>query len=449
MIEDRARRASRIKRAIQSSYVRSITVRITGAALAFLASIILARLLGPEQYGKYGILLATATVLAIPFSTGLSRAITKEIAEAKTSGDMGRISQIITLGTKTFLALLLPLIAVSSALYFFGVTVAGTSLGVVIAAVLAPLFAADANRQGAMQGLGSAIRSQIPNQVVRPLALIGIVTVMLLVSGNADAVSGATAYSAAALFSLMLGGIMLRQLLNRTITGEPARTTVRWSHFIPLVATMSLLGGSKVLSSSIDLIILNALGDLTGAGHYKVALAGIAVAAMGMTAIQTVLYTRIAATIPSGNVSRTVAQIDSAVGWQAASTLLTTLLIYFAGRPVITLLYGADYLESWTIVLVLCIGYVVSSLLGPSEEILMLTGKQLVAAFVVLGGIAIVVFLASVLGPIYGALGVAIASTTGMALRSLTLMVLAHHSLGANPSIFGAMARMYQKRRTS
>ena len=37
MIDDRARRASRIKRAIQSSYVRSITVRITGAALAFLA----------------------------------------------------------------------------------------------------------------------------------------------------------------------------------------------------------------------------------------------------------------------------------------------------------------------------------------------------------------------------------------------------------------------------
>lgn len=437
---------SKIGSIARSKYIQSISIRVVGGAFSFLASVFLARLLGPEEYGKYGILLAMATVLAIPFSTGLSRAITKETAEARVTGDPGRIPQILKKGTQLFLAMLIPLAALAAILFYLDVTVAGTASGIIIAAILAPLFAADANRVGAMQGLGSAIGSQIPDQIIRPIAIVGLVLLILGISGSADAAVGAFAYSAASLFALALGGIMLRRLLSVHLDGSEATTSMKWSHFAPLVATMSILGGSKVLTASIDMLVLNWLGDLSGAGHYKVALAGLAVASMGMTAIQAVLYTRIAGSIPAGDTARTLRTIDGAIGWQVLITAIMVVLIVTIGRPVITLLYGADYLDAWPILLILSCGYLVASIFGPSEEILMLRGRQLLAASVILVAVVLVVGIAAVLGPDLGAVGVAIAATVGTVFRAIVLMFLAHSAIGANPSAFGAITRRLSSR---
>lgn len=435
-----------LKSIVKSKYLQSISIRATGAVFSFIASVLLARLLGPEEYGKYGILLSVATVLAIPFSTGLSRAITRETAEARVTGDSGRIPDILKKGTQLFFVLLAPLAILAAILFTLDVSVAGNTTGIIIAAVLAPLLAADSNRIGAMQGLGSAIGSQIPDQVVRPIAIIVIVLVILDVSGSADAVTGATAYSAAALFSLLLGGVLLRMLLHVNLTGEPAKATVSWSHFVPLVATMSVLGGSKVLTSSIDMLILNWLGDLSGAGHYKVALAGLAVASMGMTAIRTVLYTRIAASIPAGETAQTLKTIDGAIGWQLLITGSVVVLIAVIGRPVISLLYGSEYLEAWPILLVLSVGFFIASVFGPSEEILMLKGRQLMAATVILLAVVFVIIIAAVLGPALGAIGVAVAATVGTLFRAIILMFLAQSAIGANPSVFGSIGRRWASR---
>ena len=329
------------------------------------------------------------------------------------------------------------------------INVAGMATGVILSACIAPMMAADRNRIGAMQGLGSAVKSQVPDLLVRPVATAVIVSAILVIAGGVSATSGAIAYSAATLFGLLVGTFMLRSSLKVALTGEPANETVSWREFIPLVATMSVLGGSKVLTGNVDLILFNVFGDLEGAGHYKVALAGLAVVAMGLTSIQTVVYTRLAESVSAQDHKATMGHIDKTVGWQVFLTSAVLTAVLTVGRPVIELLYGKDYVDAWPTLVILSLGFLVASACGPAEEILMLSGRQLLAATIILASVAVSIVLAIIIYPTLGANGIAIASATANALRSIALMLITFQTIGANTSIVGTVRRRATRRRNS
>ena len=55
---------------------------------SFAVGVQLARLLGVEGYGYYGIALSVVTIAGIPGEMGLSRLVTREVASASAKGDL-------------------------------------------------------------------------------------------------------------------------------------------------------------------------------------------------------------------------------------------------------------------------------------------------------------------------------------------------------------------------
>src|SRR5699024_10457850 len=208
----------------KSAYLQSMLIRILNALLTLGVAVLLARLLGPDEYGKYAILLSLATILGIPFKAGLPRTMARDIAVSRTKNDEGTIRVIIKLGSQVFILLIPLIILVSVGIWFIGFEVAGVTFGVLFAGVLAPILAADANRMGVMQGLGSAIRSQVPDMLIRPLGTAVIVVALMLLVGTTSAEVGLIAYAASTLLGFLIGALMVRRELGKLPQKSPTES---------------------------------------------------------------------------------------------------------------------------------------------------------------------------------------------------------------------------------
>lgn len=61
----------------------SIAIKVFGLGFSLLTAVVLARVLGPEQYGIYSYVLAIVSILAIPAMFGLPSLIVRETAKAE------------------------------------------------------------------------------------------------------------------------------------------------------------------------------------------------------------------------------------------------------------------------------------------------------------------------------------------------------------------------------
>lgn len=110
-------------RRLISDSVYSLISSLVLKAVVFISSIIIARIFGPEEFGKYGIVISTVNMVMIFASLGLGMTLTKYVAEYKddpyrlSSYVIGSIS--IGLGLSTIISVCLYALSTDLAIYFF------------------------------------------------------------------------------------------------------------------------------------------------------------------------------------------------------------------------------------------------------------------------------------------------------------------------------------------
>src|SRR5690606_16756372 len=73
----------------------SAGLRIAGMGFGFLVGVQLARGLGAEGYGIYGVAMSIIALLTVPTEFGLPQLLTREVAVAKVERDWGRMKGIL------------------------------------------------------------------------------------------------------------------------------------------------------------------------------------------------------------------------------------------------------------------------------------------------------------------------------------------------------------------
>ena len=69
----------------------SIAIKVFGLGFSLLTAVVLARVLGPEQYGIYSYVLAIVSILAIPAMFGLPSLVVRETAKAEVKQEWGKM----------------------------------------------------------------------------------------------------------------------------------------------------------------------------------------------------------------------------------------------------------------------------------------------------------------------------------------------------------------------
>src|SRR5699024_3562617 len=80
-----------LKSTLMRGGIVTIAIKVLGLGFSLLTAIVLARVLGPEQYGIYSYVLAIVSILAIPAMFGLPSLIVRETAKAEVKQEWGKM----------------------------------------------------------------------------------------------------------------------------------------------------------------------------------------------------------------------------------------------------------------------------------------------------------------------------------------------------------------------
>src|SRR5690606_13473193 len=164
----------------------SAGLRIAGMGFGFLVGVQLARGLGAEGYGVYGLAMSVIALLTVPTEFGLPQLLTREVAVAHVAENWGRLRGILKWSTRASMVLAI-VVAVGVLLWLAWHRQFDTAFGATLLAglVLVPAVAALSLRSAALRGMQQIVKGQAPEVLLRPalhscfLLVVGLLAVPL------------------------------------------------------------------------------------------------------------------------------------------------------------------------------------------------------------------------------------------------------------------------------
>lgn len=422
-----------------SPFGRSLLIRGAGALVSFALGVAVARILSPADLGRYGILFSFVTLVSLPFTVGLPNFLTQEVPKNRDRESVRRL-----INRSIWFASILALVYVMAGIGFFlaGMRLADWRFGWLSVLLLAPVMGLDTIQGGALRGLGSANLSQVPTLIVRPgMGLLALGAAVLL-GAPSTLETALVSYAVGCCISFVTSLVLMRRGINRVdqIEVDEARP-IDLRNMASLVGSFSLFGIAGVLTGTIDMMVLEVLGDYVGAGNYRVALQGVAFVILGHNAIGNVTYVQLAQLTGGRSGSNLEEVCDRSLRWQMYSTLPVIVVIILVGLPVIRMVFGTEYSDAYPLLVVLCIGHLATIMVGASSYLVLLANRQIHGAAVSILAILITVIVAGSMHGQLGAVAVALGSAIGAGVRSVGYLLIARSTFEIDPGIIGYISR--------
>lgn len=414
--------------------IGSAGLRVAGMGFAFLVGVQLARGLGAEGYGVYGLAMSIIALLTVPTEFGLPQLLTREVAAAQATADWGRLRGVLRWASR---AVLLTSLAVGIVVVVWLLASGkGTRspLGMTLLAglVMVPLVACGNLNGAALRGLQHIVKGQLADALIRPLlfSLLLFVVPSLLLPLNPPLAMGLGVTSAA--LALLVSVWMLRREMPEAVSIPDVQIDARhwWSSALP----MALTEGMRVLQAHVSILLLGVMSTVAMVGLYRVASSVALLVAVPITLLNVVsapIISRLHAQGDRGRLQRMLAWI--ALGMSSSSALLATPFL-IAGERVIGSVFGAEFSGSNPALLVLCAGVFMNGLFGANAALLNMTGHQRRVTRASLISLIMLALLSPVLIARFDILGAALAGTLALTAWNLLMWRDASRLLGLDTS---------------
>ncbi len=406
-----------------------------GAVIAFAMFAVIARYLGPEQFGHFATLFSALSFTAVVAVRGQETLIGRSWNEYAGNGRLDLAGGALVFGIRhTIIGMALAAVAVIAVVVATGGGVElGVAAGAFVAAQAAIAFSSSASRP--LAGVFATTLQFELTWRLFTIACVAVLWALALPVGNAGmltvlAVGTALAVALQAVSSYR--GLPAKIDWSRLSSDKPA-----WSRrAVPMWGAAILEAGSQY----IDVVLIGLIIDPTAAGGYFAA-SRIANAFSKVTLTTSNLA---AARVSLLYFSRPRSEL---VGF-IRSVSLSTIILVVGGLAALTLLgplllaiFGAEYVDEFWTLLVLSAGTAFVALSGPSPYTLMHTGHEKAYSRTVAFAFVARVLLFFALTPLFGAIGAAFAFTLVAIATSVTLNYACRRLLGIDPSVMSLLTR--------
>lgn len=412
----------------------SFGLRVFGAGLGFINGILLARLLGPAEFGIYAIVIAMANFGATIVLLGLPTLITRDVAACGVGGRWDQLSALVSNAYRWILLATVALLSVST-IVMVAHAVPGRIQWLVIlpGMVLVPIVAMNQFRASILRGLHWVILADIPDLLLRPALLFGLLASAYMVGMHMNSsvalAMQLSAMSAALAFGA--GWLSIKQPAEfKSGISRPlkfALVLLAFPFFADAIVT--------ILEGQASLFLLGYLGGKEQAGLFQAANQLVGLIAIGLVAVNMPLQPRFSAAWVRKDhreiqrLATEAARIGAAVAFGGGFSILL-----FA-EPIMRL-YGAEYAPAVQALRILAIGQMFNAAAGSCGVLLLMTGHQRA----VVRGTVLALVINSIVGylliPAYGLIGGALATTVGIVVWNVFYSVYAWIRLRVNTTIF-------------
>lgn len=360
--------------------VRAVTgsagLRLVGVGLGFLVGVQLARGLGAEGYGTYGLAMSIIAMLMVPTEFGLPQLLTREVATAHARQDWGMVKGVLRWATRVSI-LMATIIAISviAWLAFSGKAfVSQLSMTLMAGVAMIPVVAQVSMRSAALRGLQEIVKGDFPDVFLRPLlyALL-LFIVPLLVAPLSPSIAMALGAISAAL-ALLVAGRILDKALPKALEQAVAVTSARtwWLSTLPMAAT----NGLGVLRGNFLVLVLGAMVAIGDVGNYRIATSIIGLVLFPVSILNTVAAPYIASLYTVKNTDALKKLLFTVSAGSALGIFLLSLPFFVVGDLLIGHVFGKEFMPANMVVLILCSGLFLSNLFGGNVVLLNMTGHH-------------------------------------------------------------------------
>ncbi len=376
----RSRSGGGLEHTLLEGAVGTLAANLLGAGLAVALQVYLARQLGVEEFGVYTWVYNLLLLLALLGILGIDTALVRFVAQYRVQAEWGRLAGLLAWGRRTVLG--------ASGLVALGLGLTGLvwaerwgpalAATMVAGAVVLPLLALTGWQEGALKGFRRVLPAQLPDQLIRPLALLGLVAGLVAVAGRPLlawetmlATIAATAVGAA------YGAWALARA--RRAEAQPAAPEVFAREWMAVSFPLLLVSGMRFLLQQTDVLVVGAVLGTREAGIYAVATRLTRLVALGLLAVNAISAPLTAELFAAGDKGGLERMTLTAAWLSTAACVPAALALVWLREPVLRF-FGPEFLAGAGVLVLLALAQVVNAMTGPVGWLLNMTGHHQVNA---------------------------------------------------------------------
>lgn len=423
------------------SALQVLVVTALAQLLALGLQVLVARLLGPAEFGVYGFVLAGLGLGLILAKFGLDTTLIRLVAQFAAAGDTARLRGLVRFARIAGLALGVVVGAgvAISAMKTAGMDAPELRLAAVLGAILLPFAALSELTAAALRGLRRVAVALTGDGLVRPLvAGATMLAIAATYRQSLTAVAALGAYLLGTAASLVFTSILLRREVP---PGQFTATRTDLRRYLRTSMSMMMASGILVAMYSLDTVMLGLIADTTSAGFYSVASRVAIVVLFVMNGAQMVVAPMLAAYAGSGSTEELRRVVRVLNGLSVAAAVPTSLFLAIAAEPVMEL-FGPEFREGAGALRVLAMSQLANVLTGPTGMVLSMTGHERSLVRLLFGGLLLNVVLNLLWIPAHGIIGAAAAALVSQAAWNITAVALIRSRLALDVTPLDLLRRI-------
>ncbi len=429
-----------LKRTLVQGALGTFGLKVAGTGLSFLVSLILARSLGPAGYGSYNYAFSWIVVLSVPALLGLGMLMIREMSAYETQGQWRLMAGLLQWSNRAVLTTSIGLALVAGGVvWILESQLATTNLVTFwVALLILPLLAVMRVKQSAVQGLNKVVRSQVPELVILPLALVLLLAVTYVLPGVRLTATFAMGLNVLAT-AIALGASIY--FLRRTVpeAAEKAEPHYDRSSWLRSGLVLLITNSVHVISSRADILMLGVLATPEDVGVYSVVTRAADLIMFVLIPINRVLGPVASRFYAEGAMDR----LQKIVTKSARILLLLSLPIALGFITLgywFLMLYGTEYTQGSTALAILSTGQLINVAMGSVGLLLNMTDNERYVASAIGAGATLNIILNLILIPKWGIEGAAFATASSTAFWNVLLAILIVRKTGIHATALGVIS---------
>lgn len=417
----------------------SILVKLVHIGLAFVSTVLLARLLGPADYGVYSYAFALLTLMAVPTELGLPKLLVRQTAWCCARRRWGLLRCLLIRSFQAVGAASFSLAIVAGIAGWFLSSQYRENVMVTfwVALLLLPIVSLSSLQLAALRGLGHVVLGQAPQMILRPgIFVLALLIVALIAGGGAIGSATAMGVQVAASAAAMLVGtaLLLRKVPREVMADPPVHEMRAW---MAAALPFLLMGGMQIINSNMDMVMLGALRPAAEVGAYRIAVQLALLVVLPLTALNTAFGPHFARLWAQDDRERFQRLVTSSARAVLAMSLPIGLVLVFLGGPLVTQLFGTAFLAATAPLTILCGGQLVNAGTGSVGLLLSMTGHEAVAARALAVAAVANIVLNACLIPLWGTVGASLATALSYVVWNGYMVVRLWHRIGVDSTALG------------
>ena len=425
----------RFKHLIPSkSYLYSLLLKVIQTTLSLGLSILLARVLGVSEFGSYAFCMTIVAFVSVFIQIGLPTYLVREISIQNIAKDWTAIFWLYKKSLSIVAKLSIILLTVVIAIWILAPKniqieyYKGHAYSLIfLSLILAPLFALNRIHESTLQGLGRVFNAQLSEKIYLPSMLI---LVTYLTSAILTLTSQTDVLLHAGVLLLVLGinlwFVKSAKPQHLSIADSKKQNKFPYSNLRPFF----LISIINLINSQTDILMLGLISSPEQVAVYKIAFTWAAFCTFFMTAIDAVIFPKVAGLFGQRKLIELEALLRSTskLSFVFACTVFAFLFVF--GENLIIFLYGKNFLPAYPLMLILGLGQLINAFVGSVHGVLNLTHNERCT----LKGGVVSAILNIILNVVrvskFGALGAAVSSAFTLVFLNIMLLFILKNKTG-------------------